>query len=132
MVAWNLLKSSQEEIDSRKEDLRIYDIQNSEQINKLKDEIKAAKVQLKSANLSWEQIDSIKTELESMKVELDEKNNGQKDIDKDVKRIQLELSAYKKVYENEKGKRSWTSWSVQIKKEELLKSIGADRGASHG
>ena len=36
------------------------------------------------------------------------------------------------MYENEKGKRSWTSRLVQIKKKELLKSIGADRGASHG
>ena len=53
-------------------------------------------------------------------------------LEGDLKKLRTETKSFKKAFEIEYNKQSWESKLVQRQKEELLKEIGTDRGASRG
>ena len=132
-IAFNMYRESLAILDDRLEDVIICDLQYPKAdldalIENLNDRMK----QLRRSNLTEDAKSQLQEEKATLKQEIDEHKAHEKGVRLAVKTARKRKTELKKVYEEEKKKRTYHSRMIQNKKENVLKELGIDRGAAHG
>ena len=132
-IAYHLYQVAIIEVADRIEDVTLFELRNPKEVlENLKESKFQKKNELKNHGLTNEERDTINQDLACIEHEIEEIQTKSKAVKRNLKEARDRRTRTKKDYESEKKKRTYHSRLIQSQKENALKELGIDRGASHG